>query len=125
MIAHRHGEKNTISAAARFYDDLADVLVPLISQSGFDALIGRALQLTQREYAASADSAAESETAGSDRVREWLELLEEREALEAAAAFFSELAALLSTLIGESLTTRYLVKAWPDDFNDAAGKGRK
>jgi hypothetical protein len=38
---------------------------------------------------------------------------------------FATFAELLTTLIGEPLTTRYLQKAWPDGFSDVQPKGKK
>ena len=44
------GPGSLAAAARRAYDDLARVAAPLIGQVGVDALTGRALHLTQREY---------------------------------------------------------------------------
>ncbi|MEO8380381.1 MAG: hypothetical protein ABI779_12015 [Acidobacteriota bacterium] len=126
MIARRaRGEegKDTIAVARRTLDQLAVVLVPLISQAGFDALLARALQLTQREHLVDQERGGDAEATPSETVRLWLERLPERQTLDAATALLSALAALLTTLIGESLTTRYLRKAWPDGFGDAAAEG--
>ena len=128
MIARRVSEdegNDEIAVARRTYDDLAVVLVPLISQAGFDALLAHALQITEREYPAKDDPGRDVERAPSERVTLWLERLDERQTLDAAAALLFALAALLTTLIGESLTTRYLRKAWPDAFIDGAAKGTK
>ena len=38
---------------------------------------------------------------------------------------FATFAELLTALIGEPLTTRYLEKAWPDGFTDEQPKGNK
>ena len=46
-------------------------------------------------------------------------------ATDAAAAMFATFAQLLTALIGEPLTMRYLEKAWPDGFSDAQPKGKK
>ena len=55
----------------------------------------------------------------------WLERQVPSTATEAAAAMFATFAELLAALIGESLTTRYLEKAWPDGFSDAPRKRKK
>lgn len=56
---------------------------------------------------------------------QWLERQGPAAATDAAAAMFATFAELLTTLIGEPLTTRYLQKAWPDGFSDAQPKGKK
>lgn len=108
--------------ARRIYDDLSRVLGPLISQLGVDALLARALHLTRSEYP--------SDLPQEDQLVEpfgqfslWLERQESATATEAAAAIFSTFAALLATLIGEPLTTRYLRKAWLDSFADERPEG--
>jgi hypothetical protein len=58
-------------------------------------------------------------------VSHWLERQVPSAVIDAAAAIFATFAQLLTTLIGEPLTTRYLEKAWPDGFSDAQPKGKK
>ena len=108
------------------YDDLAAVLVPLVSQAGFDALVARAFQLAQREYPADGPPGEEGEdTEPIAQVGLWLDRQSQRNTIDAAAAMFAALAALLNALIGESLTTRYMRKAWPDGFSAARSKRTK
>ena len=114
---------DAVAQAREALEQLAAVMVPLISEAGFDALVDRALHLTQREYPGRQEPDLAAGAPGPDRLGRWLEELNERHTLEAAAALLSALASLLTTLIGESLTTRYLRKAWPDAFKAAAGKG--
>lgn len=114
------------AVARQAYDDLAAVLVPLVSQPGFDALVARAFQLAQREYPADAAPGGDvQDTRPFVQIGRWLEYQDERHAIDAAAAMFDALAALLVTLIGESLTTQYLRKAWPADFSAGRSKGRR
>lgn len=114
------------AVARRAYDDLAVVLVPLVSQAGFDALVARAFQLAQREYPAGAAPAGDTQdTDPFVQIGRWLELQETRNTIDAAGAIFEALAALLTTLIGEPLTTRYLRKAWPDGFSAERSKGKR
>src|SRR3990170_458270 len=88
------------AAARRAYDDLAAVLVPLISQAGVDALVARALHLAAREYPS--DDAGEEQSAEAfGRVSLWLERQDRTAAIDAAAAMFAAFAALLAALIGE------------------------
>lgn len=130
VITRRVGSSTGASAVAmaarHTHDDLSAVLAPLISSSGVEALWGRAFDLAQREYPAGErtdDSAATDEPFA--RVISWLEGQASSAAIDAAAAMFATFAQLLTTLIGEPLTTRYLEKAWPDGFSDAQPKGKK
>jgi hypothetical protein len=107
------------TAARSAYDDLANALVPLISQAGVDALVARALHLAAREYPL--DQPGEDQAAEVfGRVSLWLERQDRTAAIDAAAAMFVRFAALLAALVGEPLTTRYLRKAWPDGFADTS-----
>ena len=128
VITRRAGSGADASAVAaatrRTCDDLAVVLVPLISRTGVDALIDRALHLAKREYPS--DPAGDDEAAEPfDQVRLWLERQDPARAVGAAAMMLATFAALLATLIGEPLTTRYLRKAWPDGFSDTKPEGTK
>jgi len=105
------------------------VLVPLISGPGFEALIARALQVAQREYP-SGEAPAGDDGKGKNlepflEIALWLERQDQRNRIDATAAMFAAVAALLATLIGESLTARYLRKAWPDGFSGERSKGKK
>ncbi len=125
--AHSSGDAGAVAAAARrTHDELTAVLAPLISSAGVAALSGRAFDLAQREYPAGerrGDDTPTDEPFG--RVTLWLERQVPSVATDAAAAMFATFAELLTTLIGEPLTTRYLQKAWPDGFTDAQPKGKK
>jgi len=116
-----------VAAAARLtHDDLTAVFAPLISSAGVEALWGRAFDLAQREYPAGerrGDNSSTDEPFA--QVTLWLESQVPSAATDAAAAMFATFAELLTTLIGEPLTTRYLQKAWPDGFSDAQPKGKK
>jgi hypothetical protein len=110
------------AAIRRAYDELAGVLAPLIGQVGVDALVARALHLTRRDYPS--DQAADEQAAEQfAQVSLWLEQKDPTLATDAAAAMLARFAALLTTLIGEPLTTRYLRKAWPDAFSDTGSEG--
>jgi hypothetical protein len=91
-----------------------------------DALWGRAFDLAQREYPVDergGESGATEEP--SERVNLWLERQAPSAVMDAAAAVFATFSELLTTLIGEPLTTRYLEKAWPDGFSDEPSKRKK
>lgn len=130
VIAQRAGSSTDASgvaaAARRAYEELTAVLAPLISSAGVEALSGRAFDLAQREYPAGerrGDDTPADEPFGA--VTLWLERQVPSVATDAAATLFATFAELLTTLIGEPLTTRYLEKAWPDGFSDAQPKGKK
>ena len=121
------GDADSVAAAARrTHDDLVAVFAPLISSAGVEALSGRAFDLASREYPAAdrrGDNGPIEEPFG--QVTHWLEMQAPAQAAVAAAAMFANFAQLLTTLIGEPLTMRYLEKAWPDGFSDARAKGKE
>ena len=130
MITRRLGSATgagAVAEAARLtHDELAAVLAPLISGAGVDALLGRAFDLVQREYPAewrSGNSTPADQPFAPMSL--WLELQDPASATDAAAAMFATFAQLLSTLIGEPLTTRYLEKAWPEGFSDEPSTRKK
>lgn len=130
VITRRVGSSTAASAvaeAARLtHDDLTAVFAPLISAGGVHALWGRALDLARREYPAgerSDDNVTKDEPFAQASL--WLVEQAPSVATDAAAEMFATFAELLTTLIGEPLTTRYLEKAWPDGFPDAGPKGKK
>lgn len=130
VITRRVGSStgaSAVAAAARLtHDDLTAVFAPLISSSGVEALWGRAFDMARREYPA-AESGGDDGTTDEPfaQVTLWLERQAPSAATDAAAAIFATFAQLLTALIGEPLTMRYLEKAWPDGFSDAQPKGKK
>ena len=121
-------DAGAVAAAARLtHGELTAVFAPLISSAGVEALWGRAFDLAQREYPADERGGGDDSTADEPfaRVRLWLERQVPSVATDAAAAMFATFAELLTTLIGEPLTMRYLEKAWPDGFSDAQPKRKK
>ncbi len=128
VITHRASasDGDVAAAARRVHDELTAVLAPLISSAGVVALSGRAFDLAQREYPAEerrGDNIPNDERLA--LVTRWLERQVPSVATDAAAALFATFAELLTTLIGEPLTTRYLQKAWPDVFADSQQKEKK
>ena len=112
-------------AAHRAYDDLARVSAPLIGQVGVDALTGRALHLSQREYpwldrTREATPRPEQAEGPFAQIVFSLEQQDPAVATEAAGAVFATFTGLLVTFIGEPLTAGLLRKAWPDAFSDAS-----
>jgi len=114
-----------MSGVARHaYDELAVVLVPLVSRAGFDALVRRAFDLARREFPAGPPAGREAQEEPFLQIGLWVDQQDRRIAIEAAAAVFAALAGLLITLIGESLATRYLQKAWPEGFSGPRREGK-
>ena len=131
VITHRAGSSAdaivVAAAARRAHEELTAVLAPLISSSGVEALTGRAFDLARREYPADerrGGNHGPADEAFGD-IRLWLERQARPKATEAAAAMFATFAELLTALIGESLTMRYLEKAWPEGMTDAPPTGKK
>ena len=130
VITRRTGDSTgagAVATAARLtHDELTAVFAPLISSAGVEALWGRAFDLAQREYPAD-ERRGNNETTDEPfaQVTLWLERQDPSAVTDAAAAIFATFAQLLTTLIGEPLTTRYLEKAWPDGFSDAQPKGKQ
>ena len=115
------GGEALAAAARRAYDDLARVSAPLIGQVGVDALTGRALYLSQREYPWLIHTRETEHAEGSfTQVIVCLERQDPAVATEAAGAVFATLTGLLVTFIGEPLTAGLLRKAWPAAFSDAS-----
>ena len=124
-IGSSKGASAVAAAAPLTHDDLTAVFAPLISSAGVNALWGRAFDLTKRAYPAdelTADGVATDEPF--TQASQWLEKHDPTAATDAAAEMFATFAELLTTLIGEPLTTRYLEKAWPDGFADGEAKGK-
>ena len=108
------------AAARRAYDDLARASAPLIGRVGVDALTGRALHLTRREYPWMVPMRESKQSEGPfAQVIVCLERQDPAVATEAAGAVFATLAGLLVTFIGEPLTERLLRQAWPDATAEA------
>jgi hypothetical protein len=105
------------AAARRLCERFAQQLTPLIGDAGVAAICARSLHLAQRN---SPGLAPVRSSAQGDAPFAVLQLsLEQQEpaaATEAAVALLATASELLALFIGESLTTRLLCDAWPDDF---------
>jgi hypothetical protein len=127
VLAHHAGPDASVEALAaavhRAYADLGRVTAPLIGEAGVDALIGRALHLTQREYPWLAHTREPADAEGPlAQVVSRLGRQDSAAATEAAGALVATFAGLLVTFIGEPLTLRLLRKAWPDAVSDATAE---
>ncbi len=100
------------------YAELAGVLSPLIGQAGVDALAARAVHLARAEHSLGPIRASDQTSSPFTQVAFWLERQDPARAAEVAAAVLASFAELLAAFVGESLTTRLFLKAWPDGFPD-------
>ena len=111
-------DARTIAAAARrLCERFAQQLSPLIGDAGVAAICARSLHLTQQQF----PSVPPLRPSGQDdapftRVQVSLEQQDPVVATKAAVAVLTTAGDLLAAFIGESLTTRLLREAWPDDF---------
>lgn len=97
------------TAAGRVYDQLHAHLDPLLGAAGVQALLVRSTQLTESEFSFLEGAILERSTTLHDCLR----AQEAAVAADAAAALFGNFFALISTFIGERLTTQVLRRAWP------------
>ncbi len=96
-------------AAGRVYDKLDAHLSPLLGAAGFQALLVRSAKLRQGEFPFLDVSVLE----GSANLSACLQAQDGVAALESAAALYGTFFSLLTTFIGERLTTQALRAAWP------------
>lgn len=104
-----HSAGECAAAASRVYDTLHAHLDPLLGAAGVQALLVRSAKLTQREFSFLEGSLLE----GSTTLHQRLQAQEGAVAANAAAALFGSFFSLLTTFIGERLTTQILGRAWP------------
>jgi hypothetical protein len=98
------------NAVGRIYDKITERLIPLLGSAGVQALFLRSATLVRSEFTALVDlSAVES----SSMLRERFQTLEQSVAARAAETLFGSFFALVTTFIGERLTTQALRGAWP------------
>ena len=107
------------AAARRLGERFAEQLNPLIGNAGVDAMLARSLHLAQRHVPGLAPVRVSDQTDGPFALlQRSLEQQEPAAATEAAVAILATVSEMLASFIGESLTTRLLREAWPDDFVD-------
>ena len=105
------------AAARRLCERFAGQIAPLIGDAGVAAICARSLHLTQRSVPGFAPIGASAhEDAPFALLQRSLEQQEPAAATEAAVALLATVSELLALFIGESLATRLLCEAWPDDF---------
>lgn len=115
------GADECVTAAGRVYDKLQAQLGPLVGAAGVQALLVRSVKLTREEF-----SFLEVDVLkGSTKLRASLQAQDPAVVTESAAALFATFFALLTTFIGERLTTQALRSAWPTIEEMAAKEPRK
>jgi len=112
-------EASAVAAAAgRLWEHLARQLVPLIGDAGIAALCDRGVHLAQRQVPGLAlPPLSEADGTPFTRAHQFIANQEPALVDEAAVALLTTVTELLASFIGDSLTTRLLREAWPDDFN--------
>lgn len=92
---------------------LATHFSPLVGETGFGALFGRALRVCGPEHAWLGGTAAPSSVAALlTALEEKLASVDTAQAAQGNAALLTAYITLLSAMIGEALTTRLLDSAW-------------
>jgi hypothetical protein len=107
---HAASAEEWATAAGRVYEKLHLELAPLVGSVGVQALFARSATLTLADFPGIGGRAAlESST----KLREALRTLPPSVTEATAAALFAAFLALITTFIGERLTTEVLRRAWP------------
>jgi hypothetical protein len=110
-------DARTIAAAARrLCERVAQQVSPLIGDAGVAAICARSLHLTQQQFPSVAPLRSSEDDTPFTRVQASLERQEAVVATKAAVTVLTTAGELLASFIGETLTTRLLREAWPDDF---------
>ncbi len=114
LLAHEGAagsvDERATTAAGRVYDKLHAHMAPLVGVAGVQLLFVRSAKLAKGEFASLAEV---SGFEGSTKLRERLQAQDPAVATESAAALFGIFFTLLTTFIGERLTTQVLRSAWP------------
>jgi hypothetical protein len=115
------GDASAIAAATRrLCERFAQQLTPLVGDAGVAAICTRTLHLAERQVPGLASAGASQQDDGPfTHAQHFLEQQEPSLAAEAGVAVLTTFGELLASFIGESLTTRLLREAWPDDFAGA------
>jgi hypothetical protein len=126
LLAHEgaagSAAKRATTAAGRVYEKLCAQLVPLVGEAGVHLLFVRSAKLAQLTRGDFAFLAEVSILEGSTTLRESLQAQAPAASTESAAALFGTFFTLVTTFIGERLTTQVLRNAWPT-FEETAPRG--
>jgi hypothetical protein len=112
------GDGRAIAAAAhRLCERFARQVSPLIGDAGVAAIWARSLHLTEQQFPSLAPlRSSDQSDAPFSHLQVSLEKQEPTVGTRAAVGLLTTAGDLLALFIGESLTTRLLREAWPDDF---------
>jgi hypothetical protein len=114
LLAHEGAPGNADggagTAAGRVCDKLQAHLAPLVGAAGVQSLLVRSAKLAQGDFSG---LAGVSIFEGSTQLRACLEAQDSAVTTDSAAALFATFFALLTTFIGERLTSQVLRTAWP------------
>ncbi len=110
----------TAAAARGLCEQFVRRVAPLIGETGMTAVCDRALHLVNLQTAGLSheEAAGQHDDGPSARLERSLARRAPADATVAAINILTTIADLLASFIGESLTTRLLREAWPDDFAD-------
>lgn len=98
------------AAAERVYEKLRVQFVALVGSAGFQVLFARSANWTRSQFSAFGDNAAVESSA---KLHERLRAQEPGAVAAMAANLFAAFLSLITTFIGEQLTTEMLRRAWP------------
>ncbi len=118
----QHNEK-VADAAINLWEQLATQIISIVGEGGFNSLYARSVFLTQSTFpwlaASSASPQADQRFAN---LKMSLEGQMPALASEANSLLLITFTDILTSLIGEQLTTSILRSAWGDDASDRVGK---
>lgn len=111
LLAHEGavGGADACVAAGRVFDKLRAQLAPLVGSAGVHALLVRSVKLTCGEFSFLDVAVVDDAT----KLRACLQTQEPAIAAASAALLFGTFFTLITTFIGERLTTQVLRRSWP------------
>lgn len=112
LLVHEGAEgtaEQAARAAGRIFDKLHARLDSLLGAAGVQALLDRSARLARLEFSFLEISVVQTSTS----LRECLQAHDPAVAIESAAVLFATFFSLITTFIGERLTTQALRIAWP------------
>lgn len=124
LLAHEAAASSTnewAAGAGRVYDKLQAHLGPLLGAAGVQALLVRSAKLAHSDFFFLEADLLE----GPMKLREVLQAQDTAIATESAAALFGTFFELLTTFIGDRLTTQVLRSAWPMIDETASGETKR